>query len=63
MGTFLSTSGILSPDGNAVKTAIESFVTSAGGTFNPHSGTINDPNIGVLQSSEVTTTVLYRSLY
>ena len=59
MGLFLSASGVLSPDGNAVRNAIESYVASTGGTFELRADTANDRNIGVMQSSESTTTVLY----
>ncbi len=59
MGLFLSASGVLSPDGAAVRNAIASYVTSTGGTFELRAGTTNDRNIGVMQSSESTTTVLY----
>lgn len=59
MGLFLSASGVLSPDGEAVRNAIASYVTPTGGTFEPRAGTMNDRNIGVMQSSESTTTVLY----
>ncbi len=59
MGLFLSASGVLSPDGNAVRNAIASYVATTGGTFEPRSGTTNDRNIGVMQTSESTTTVLY----
>jgi hypothetical protein len=59
MGLFLSASGVLSPDVDAVRNAIASYVTSIGGTFEPRAGTTNDRNIGVMQASESTTTVLY----
>lgn len=59
MGLFLSASGVLSPDGKAVRNAIASYVTSTGGTFEPRAGTTNDRNIGVMQSTKSTTTVLY----
>jgi hypothetical protein len=59
MGLFLSASGILSPDGNAVRNAIASYVESAGGTFELRAGTTDDQNIGVIRSTESTTTVLY----
>jgi len=59
MGLFLSASGVLSPDGNAVRNAIASYVATTGGTFEPRGGTTNDRNIGVLKTSKSTTTVLY----
>lgn len=59
MGLFLSASGVLSPDGNAIRNAIASYVATTGGTFEPRAGTTNDRNIGVMQASESTTTVLY----
>lgn len=59
MGLFLSASGVLSPDGNAVRNAIASYVAATGGTFERRAGTTNDRNIGVMQASESTTTVLY----
>ncbi len=59
MGLFLSASGVLSPDGNAVRDAIASYVATTGGMFEPRSGTTDDRNIGVMQTSESTTTVLY----
>jgi hypothetical protein len=59
MGLFLSASGVLSPDGNAVRDAIASYVATTGGTFEPRAGTTNDRNIGVMQTSKSTTTVLY----
>lgn len=59
MGLFLSASGVLSPDGNAVRNAIASYVATIGGTFEPRAGTTTDRNIGVMQSSKMTTTVLY----
>jgi hypothetical protein len=59
MGLFLSASGVLSPDGSAVRDAIASYVATTGGTFEPRAGTTNDRNIGVMQTSESTTTVLY----
>lgn len=59
MGLFLSASGVLTPDGNAVREAIGAYVASAGGTFEPRAGTTNDRNIGVIQSTALTTTVLY----
>lgn len=59
MGLFLSASGVLCPDGTSVRDAIAAYVASAGGTFKARAGTINDRNIGVLQSTGSTTTVLY----
>jgi hypothetical protein len=59
MGLFLSASGVLTPDGNAVREAVASYVATSGGTFEPRAGTTNDRNIGVIQSSASTTTVLY----
>jgi hypothetical protein len=59
MGLFLSASGVLSPDGKAVGDAIAKYVKSAGGTYEPRAGTTNDRNMGVLTSTELTTTVLY----
>jgi hypothetical protein len=59
MGFFLSASGILSSDGKEVRDAIAAYVASTGGTFEPLAGTTNDRNIGVMQSTESTTTVLY----
>lgn len=59
MGLFLSASGVLSPDGQAVRDAISSFVASTGGTFEPRVGTSDDRNICVIQSCTSTTTVLY----
>jgi hypothetical protein len=59
MGLFLSASGVLSPNGKAVRDAIASYVLSTGGTFEPREGATNDRNIGVIQSTESTTTVLY----
>jgi hypothetical protein len=59
MGLFLAASGVLSPDGNAVRKAIASYVATTGGTFEPREGTTNDRNIGVMLTSDSTTTVLY----
>jgi hypothetical protein len=59
MGLFLSASGILSPDNSAVRDAISSFVTSTGGPFELRAGTTDDSNIGVMQSTASSTTVLY----
>lgn len=59
MGLFLSASGVLSPDGNAVRNAIASYVATTGGTFEPRAGTTTDRNIGVMRTSESSTTVLY----
>jgi hypothetical protein len=59
MGLFLSASGVVSPNGNAVRDAIASYVASTGGSFESRAGTTNDRNIGVMQSIESTTTVLY----
>lgn len=59
MGLFLSASGVVSPNGDEVREAISAYVASAGGTFELREGTPNDRNIGVLQSSGSTTTVLY----
>jgi hypothetical protein len=59
MGLFLSASGVLSPDGKAVRDAIAAYVTFTGGTFEPRKGTTNDGGIGVIKSTGSTTTVLY----
>ena len=59
MGLFLSASGVLSPDGDAVRNAIASYVAATGGTFEPRAGTTDERNIGVMQASESRTTVLY----
>jgi hypothetical protein len=59
VGLFLSASGVLSPDGKAVREAIAAYVSSTGGTFEPREGTTNDRNIGVMRSTDSTTTVLY----
>jgi hypothetical protein len=59
MGLFLSASGVLSPDGAAVRNAIAKYVAITGGTFEPRAGTMNERNIGVMQTSGSTTTVLY----
>lgn len=59
MGLFLSASGVVSPNGEAVREAISSYVASTGGAFELRSGSMNNRNIGVLQSSASTTTVLY----
>ncbi len=59
MGLYLSASGVLSPNGKAVRNAISSFVAATGGIFEPRTGTTNDRGIGVIQSTESTTTVLY----
>lgn len=58
MGLFLSASGVLSPDGKAVRDAIAEYVTTIGGTFEPRKHTSNG-NVAVIQSTEATTTVLY----
>lgn len=59
MGLFLSASGVLSSDGDAVRNAMASYVATTGGTFESRSGTTNSREMGVIQSSESTTTVLY----
>lgn len=59
MGLFLSASGVLSPDGKAVRDAVAAYVASTGGTFEPRAGTTDDRNIGVIQSTKSTTTILY----
>lgn len=59
MGLFLSASGIVSPDGKAVRDAITAYVANTGGTFEPCAGTTDDRNIGVLQATDATTTILY----
>lgn len=59
MGLFLSASGVLSSNGEAVRDAISSYVASIGGTFEARAGTMEDRNIGVIQSTQSTTTVLY----
>ncbi len=59
MGLFLSVSGVLCPDGEAVRDAIAAYVASIGGSFEPRAGTNNDRDICVIQSTEATTTVLY----
>lgn len=59
MGLFLSASGVFSPDSEAIRGAISSYVASIGGTFEPRAGTTDDRNIGVMQSTPSTTTILY----
>lgn len=59
MGLFLSASGVLSPDGKAVRDAVAAYVATTGGTFELRAGTTDDSNIGVMQSTESTTTLLY----
>lgn len=59
MGLFLSASGVLSPDGKAVRDAVAAYVASTGGTVGLRVGTTDDCCIGVMQSTESTTTVLY----
>jgi hypothetical protein len=59
MGLFLSASGVLSGDGIAVRNAIASYVAATGGTFELRAGSMDDRNIGMISSSEATTTILY----
>jgi hypothetical protein len=59
MGLFLSVSGVLCPNGKAVRDAIAAYAASVGGVFELRAGTTDDRNIGAMTSNESTTTVLY----
>ena len=59
MGLFLSASGVLSPDAEAIRDVISAYAASNDGTFDFRAGTTDDRNIGVMQATQSTTTVLY----
>ncbi|MCI0380951.1 MAG: hypothetical protein L0215_25485 [Gemmataceae bacterium] len=59
MGLFLAASGVIGADSKAVERSVGSFVNAYGGTFEPRSGTTDDPNIAVITQGGPNTTVLY----
>jgi hypothetical protein len=59
MGLFLAASGVIGADSTAVERSVGSFATAHGGTFEPRSGTTDDPGIAVISQGGPNTTVLY----
>jgi hypothetical protein len=59
MGLFLAASGIVEADSSAVEHSVGSFANAHGGTFEPRSGTTDDPNIAVITQGGPNTTILY----
>jgi hypothetical protein len=59
MGLFLAASGVVGADSAAVERSVGSFASAHGGTFEPRSGTTDDPNIAVVTQGGPNTTILY----
>ncbi len=59
MGLFLAASGVIGADSAAVERSLDSIASARGGTFEPSSGTNNDPNIAVITQGGPNTTIRY----